>query len=421
MGKWSSEYHEVVLASKMGALVQGAIKRLKLEKQEPIISYENFIQDLDGGDSFTASMVEILVRELSDRRNRGTAADCRLIADKTAKNLRLLATPLRIYRDTTAGVRHHGRRNVHLTDYLSAPPEEMEMDDDDDEFESMLDGVMEGSRMNSEMYEAIGGTHPWTHPEPRRLPRSYSAVLARTDEPSQLPLPSLPSPPAMTSRPSASAWSIPVLSPRQSSVRRPQRSRTGDFSDFTSRRRSITREAIGSRSDDPDFVDIPAHDTGHTSRSTQSAARRFFPFSRVRRNESSTTTASSHSPWNELEHELGFSMDYGGAAEPTPSSAAWLSIPTPSASTSSQPDSADTETRDDDPGATPRLRRGGVRAPESLLGRHSSPITILNPVNVRISASQASENEVSEHLAEDTATYPTPGSTDNETGPSVAT
>lgn len=301
----------------------------------------------------------------------------------------------------------------------------MEMDDDDDEFESMLDGVMEGSRMNPELYEAIGGTHPWTHPEPRRLPRSYSAVLARTDEPSQLTLPSLPSPPTMTSRPSASAWSIPVLSPRQSSVRRPQRSRTGDFSDFTSRRRSITREAIGSRSDDPDVVDIPAHDTGYTSRSSQSAARRFFPFSRVRRNESSTTSSSSHThstPWSELiEHELGFSVEYGGAAEPSPSSAAWLSIPTPSASTSSQQDGADTETREDDAGATPRLRRGGVRAPESLLARHSSPITILNPVNVRISASQTSENEVSEHLAEDTATYPTPGSTDNEIGSSVST
>ena len=41
---------------------QGAVKRSKLEKAEPTISYETFVEDLDPGDSFTTSLIEILVK-----------------------------------------------------------------------------------------------------------------------------------------------------------------------------------------------------------------------------------------------------------------------------------------------------------------------------------------------------------------------
>lgn len=40
----------------------GTIKRHRLEKIEPTISYEHFVEDLDGGDSFTTSLIEILVK-----------------------------------------------------------------------------------------------------------------------------------------------------------------------------------------------------------------------------------------------------------------------------------------------------------------------------------------------------------------------
>ena len=40
----------------------GAIGRSSLEKTEPMISYENFVMDLDTGDSFTTSIIEILVK-----------------------------------------------------------------------------------------------------------------------------------------------------------------------------------------------------------------------------------------------------------------------------------------------------------------------------------------------------------------------
>jgi len=44
----------------------GAIERAKLEQDEPdatpAITYERFVQDLDHGDSFTTTLVEILVK-----------------------------------------------------------------------------------------------------------------------------------------------------------------------------------------------------------------------------------------------------------------------------------------------------------------------------------------------------------------------
>lgn len=39
----------------------GAIRRASVEK-ELYISYENFVNELDTGDSFTASLVDILVK-----------------------------------------------------------------------------------------------------------------------------------------------------------------------------------------------------------------------------------------------------------------------------------------------------------------------------------------------------------------------
>jgi hypothetical protein len=40
----------------------GSIKRAILERSEPSISYEAFVEELDTGDSFTASLVDVLVK-----------------------------------------------------------------------------------------------------------------------------------------------------------------------------------------------------------------------------------------------------------------------------------------------------------------------------------------------------------------------
>ena len=40
----------------------GAIKRARLEENEPTITYERFVEELDIGDSFTSSIIECLVK-----------------------------------------------------------------------------------------------------------------------------------------------------------------------------------------------------------------------------------------------------------------------------------------------------------------------------------------------------------------------
>ncbi|KAF8655328.1 hypothetical protein AX16_003101 [Volvariella volvacea WC 439] len=76
----------------MKTLVSGAVKRLNLERNtEPTISFERFVEDLDTGDSFTASIIEILVKEYADRCNRTNPNERRLIADNTAQSLLNLA------------------------------------------------------------------------------------------------------------------------------------------------------------------------------------------------------------------------------------------------------------------------------------------------------------------------------------------
>lgn len=40
----------------------GAVKRAKLEKGEPIITYEAFVEELDEGDAFTSALIDVLVK-----------------------------------------------------------------------------------------------------------------------------------------------------------------------------------------------------------------------------------------------------------------------------------------------------------------------------------------------------------------------
>lgn len=161
---------------------QGAVKRSKLEKAEPTISYETFVEDLDPGDSFTTSLIEILVKvrasyqsdhggplihqvrsqELSERRQRHTIADKRLISDRTSKSLHMLTVPQRIYRDRGGMRGLMSRRSLNLAEYLAVPPEEMDVDDDNDSLDSVLDlpGAVEGARMNAELYDAYSVVPP---------------------------------------------------------------------------------------------------------------------------------------------------------------------------------------------------------------------------------------------------------------------
>ncbi|KAJ7741019.1 hypothetical protein B0H16DRAFT_1565705 [Mycena metata] len=398
MGRWTNEYQDDVLTSKLKGLVSGAITRSKLEKAEPTISYKNFVEDLDAGDSFTTSVIEILVQELAERRLRSSPGDRRLIADRTAKSLRLLATPIRIYRER----RTAGRRTVNMAEYLTAPPDEMDLEEDEDEFDSLLDRAsqpVEGVRMNSELYDAYGPPS-WTSPR-RSLPIAGPPTPTLSDGP--------PTPPLVLSPPRTSTvWTLPPAAPgslalsRQPSIRRPTRSRTVDFNEFTAQRRSSTRDLR---------ADAPAgDDTWSRSRST----RRFFPFSyQTRRHDLS---------WNESlgEGSGELSDDPLNLPEPTPSSTTFYSFPTPISSSSSSHDGHPAETSQVRVTSSgPRLRRGGVRPPESLLLRRVSPTrdggAPQSPVSEGALAYPAPADAPS-YPVPDAASYPTPGSPANESG-----
>jgi len=425
MGKWTVGYHDDVLGTKMKSLVAGALKRSKIEKIEPTISYETFVEELDGGDSFTTSLIDALVKELAERRTRQSTADRRLIADRTAKSLRLLALPGNIYRDRTVG---RALRRVNLTDYLTSPPEEMDMEED--EGDEGYDGItgengpsfIEGARVNSDLYDAYAA-HGWSaHPVGTSLSRrshaSFSAAFSPPSDPSEASnsLDSVHPSLARNSNwfPSGTSFGGSTLS-RQPSIRRPVRSRTVDFNDFAARRRSTFRN-VALESDDPRSAeDIPntlgSWVSGPISEEPLGSpgARRFFPFSR-RRHDVATPSMPA---W----YDNGASAS-GPVSPPEPiSSRPWRSNsgPPPLISTSSFEEHERSLSDEPERPHLPRLRRGGLRAPESMLSRHASPVnngTDHSPPSIVISIARGAHTVTTPaaEAAEVPALTMTPGS-----------
>lgn len=341
-------------------------------------------------------------QELAERRTRPSINDRRLIADRSAKSLRLLATPLRVYRDRSIGRYHRPRRSATLADYLSAPPPpEMDTEEDEDFFDSMLENgtTMEGARINSDLYDAYAGSGSRDFRSPSPLPEDPSTALLRSGPwtvPSSLP-------------PSAST----TLS-RQPSLRRPVRSRIVDFNDFTLRRRSTTRDDQISRGETAD-PERPVPREGSWARNPQ-ATRRFFPFVHSRRHDSPDIY-----PWT---------MEASGPSNPDIHddqdlrySPSWFNLPPPSHLEAVAIEGALVDPTVSDErahsatsrGMLPRLRRGGLRAPESILSRHASPAN-LPPIR---SDSVADGPALPHHepqdalLVSEPTSYPTP-STDHE-------
>ncbi len=196
-------------------------------------------------------------------------------------------------------------------------------------------------------------------------------------------------PPSPTTAPSA-----PPLT-RQPSIRRlPARSRTVDFTDFTSRRRSSGRDGNNNVVPGPESE---ADDSAATTTATTSSRlspnttwvppRRFFP------------TRRPELPWSPIPENTSVStgMSSGLGTTTIPSA---RSSPTPSAATTvtTQPEGRSPRTflswlpsnallsLPPPPPADlrssrtiPRLRRGGVRPPESLLGQHIAMLRTESP------------------------------------------
>lgn len=383
MGKWTSAHCDDVLNTKIKSLVSGAIKRAMLEKEkmEPTISYRDFVEELEPGDSFTTSIIDIMVKELADRRNRTNVGDRKLIAERTAKSLRALSMDYKSIRRRSVA-----RRPV-LSEYLTSPPARVVDMDDDDEFDHLLDpmsSTIEGVRINSNLYDAYGsdswndgwiGSAGATTVVQHRSP-TPTDVLSGSDPQTQS------SPPAADVRrnnmPTSLFGPMPLshASPsRVSSIRRPIRSRTVDFNDFTSRRRpnmrdshstirDSLRQSLGILSESPEPSHVTDSRERESSWTTASSTRRFFPLPRRSRVRDSPPA------------EIIDIIEDRSEPRSAPPSSYWFPFPSPVTSRSpiSSPIAEISEERTL---AVPRLRRGGVRAPESILSRHASPLADL--------------------------------------------
>ncbi|TDL29662.1 hypothetical protein BD410DRAFT_35256 [Rickenella mellea] len=257
MGRWTAEYSDDVMTMKVKNIIIGAIKRSKLEGLGSTISYEAFAEELDEGDSFTTTLLEMLVKEITDRRKRQSAADRRLISERTAQSLRILATSSRVYHDRPAA-RHRSRINL-MEQYASqedwdADPTRPDLVDDDEIDDALSENNpgLEGARINSNLYDVYRPYNfarrgfPFISP-----PRS--AGNRDVDRPSDGALqpeyhiganiPRSSSNIGTSSGATSFARGSNATSlTRQPSIRRPTRSRTTDFNDFASRRRSSHRQ-----------------------------------------------------------------------------------------------------------------------------------------------------------------------------------
>lgn len=297
------------------------------------------------------------------------------------------------YRIYTIGRHLPRRRSATLTDYLTAPPLDMEIEDEDIFGHMLDDGVaIEGARINSDLYDAYGGGQ-----SARRIPSpSPPAEEVTSPVPQSIPQNHLRSGPWSATNSSGSS----ALT-RQTALRRTTRSRTVDFHEFTRRRRSSTRENQNTRGDSNESL---SHwDSWDHFPHTQ-PARRFFPVFRPRRFESLDS-------WNPDIPSLHDVDDSPYVAEPP--FVPYFNLTSPVAR--DQEVLAEVETSDERAQAapTPRLRR----TPEAALSRHDSPIpTILSPHVVEATAplgAESAPDDTQASVAEPTS-YPTPNSTEHE-------
>jgi hypothetical protein len=396
------------------------------------MTYENFVRDLDTGDAFTATMVEILVKvraccfrgkgvkgeltewqqEVAERRGR-PQPDRRYLSQRTTSSLRKLAMPLNQY---PSRVRHS---HMSRRPFATMLPEY----DDDDNFELMVQEAAEGTqRSSADLYDAL--SIPW----PGRSGRTdgEESSLRTTMVPLRVRSPPSASiasgsgattsafPPASRS---ATHWSVLPPAPgttltRQASIRRPFTSRNIEFNNFTRRHRSAHRDGL-----DGEGSDIPVaepRDEPWTTRASSAttgpygSARRFLPgisARRLRRSEAQreaqrragiVSDSSSDEDLMELANAgteqflaytghpslravLGGTSPPGAGPSPAGPSTFTPGAAGPSGSGESVGEipTSDERTTETTPVsasmAVPRLRRGGLRAPESMVTPSATP------------------------------------------------
>ncbi|KIP08354.1 hypothetical protein PHLGIDRAFT_127086 [Phlebiopsis gigantea 11061_1 CR5-6] len=369
MGKWTLNHQDDVLRDKIKTLVVGAVQRVKSENHErtsePTITYEAFVEELDAGDSFTATLIDILVKEVADRRTRPRANDRRMISDRTAKALRSQTHQLPIYT-------HRLTSRRYTADFILHP--DIEHSEEEEESAELRETI-ESSRPASALYEAYAPFHSFSS-------RSFLDSTDRLRSTVTSPRPTSPSTPFiggdLTGIPPPPPLSYiapagPSSLGRRRTIRRPGRSTTMDFDDFTSRRRSIVRQHV--ETSEPVRAEDSADGTWRfssslgrpspsepASSSTYRLSRRSLPLS---------SWSDPHlriDPDNDDVIESTATDGAPDAEEPSgtghqSSSQLWHRL-------TGRP-----YTDDRSGTVVPRLRRGGQPAPESMFPRYASLVT----------------------------------------------
>lgn len=279
-------------------------------------------------------------------------------------------------------------------------------------------GVSEGARFNTDLFEAYGynGSRTWPPSLGRRMGTTPSPPLE--PEPIWRPLGSLSNAGRNTwaAVPTPSSTSATALT-RHSSIRRPGRSRYVDFHDWTSRRRSTARDSSGPQ---PEVSESTSSLSLASDTESAQTVRRFFPTTgrRLERRPESrqdrTGLDGGRSP-GVVDREWSPGATQGG-----PSSFDYLQM------------TGATRTEAEER-PLPRLRRGGVRPPESLWTHRyswSAPISASRPPEAVDASSSTDyifppgpptrpgsppgrENDTSSTSTEPVG-YPTPSSVENE-------
>ncbi|OJT05388.1 hypothetical protein TRAPUB_3829 [Trametes pubescens] len=377
-------------------MAQGAVKRMNAEKESPSITYEAFVEDLDEGDAFTASLFDILVKEMAERRTRPDPADRRFISERTAKALNMQAAS-RIYNTAHGSHRSRTARRsfpVLPPRYSSFHDVLSESDGDEDYGTTLINpGPFEGARINTDLYDAY---FPSTVDLPSTLSRRTTSDVE--SPPPLPPISSMDPSNTIRRRSSARTRSPPTARSilysglggassssltRQPTIRRPYHSRTMDFNEFTARRRSAIRDSAaeedGPRIDSTETAARPTlfgartssladEPSTHGIRSWSSARRRSMPteLGRTSGGNAETTSATT--------------SDWPSASSSTrgpSSSQLWYSltsplVPPPVTVGAPGPSPADSDGERPQVVA-PRLRRGGLRPPEMVLVHHHDP------------------------------------------------
>lgn len=333
---------------------------------------------------------------MADRRTRANQLDRRLISEHTAKSLRMQAAPIHVF----SGRRHSRFRSGYtVTDIVADISDE---EDDPVDTRVLPDDTIweaEGARLNTELFDAYAPAYVRSPVLERIRPPQAETSPPATGEsdvaqPIVLPVsPRSVSPPlrslSLRSGLRSHGSGIGASLSRSDSIRRPARSRTVDFNEFTQRRRSSMRqESHGSNSVRAEAEDS-ADGTWRFRLSRSGSSRDSQPLaspSSFRPPPVVPAHYLARESWADTTEEGNADLPSAASSSSSgpSSSQTWFALttgqPTPTVDETSTHSGRRSTISDIHEARrqviAPRLRRGGVRPPETLLSRYASPAVV---------------------------------------------